>query len=61
MDVGVARESQVGSAGRRRERRLRAWWRHEQLSLRMQLVLVRHHSWQSKTSVGVQTARGGEE
>ena len=60
MDGGVAREFQVGSARRRRERPLRAWWRHEQLSLRMQLVSVEHHSWQSKTSVGVQTARGEE-
>ena len=44
-----------GAARRRRERRLRAHWRHEQLSLRMLLASVGHHSWQSKTSVGVQT------
>ena len=31
-------------------------WRHEQLSPRMLLASVRHHSWQSGASVGVQTA-----
>ena len=50
----------TGAARRRRERRLRAHWRHEQLSLCMLLAAVGHHSWQSKTSVGVQTARGEE-
>ena len=44
-----------GSARRRRDRRLRMHFRHEQLSLRMLYASVRHHSWQSQTSVGVQT------
>ena len=30
-------------------------WRHEQLSLRMLRASMGHHSWQSRTSVGVQT------
>ena len=46
----------VGTARRRRDRRLRMHWRHEQLSLRMLLASVGHHSWQSRASVGVQTA-----
>ena len=44
-----------GAARRRRDRRLRMHWRHEQLSLRMLRASVGHHSWQSRTSVGVQT------
>ena len=39
-----------GSARRRRERRLRMHFRHEQLSHRMLYASVRHHSWQSQTS-----------
>ena len=49
LDVGGS-----GAARRRRDRRLRVHWRHEQLSLRMLRASVGHHSWQSKTSVGVQ-------
>ena len=45
-----------GAARRRRDRRLRMHSRHEQLSLRVLLASMRHHSWQSRTSVGVQTA-----
>ena len=44
-----------GAARRRRDRRLRMHWRHEQLSLRMLRASMGHHSWQSRTSVGVQT------
>ena len=33
-----------GAAKRRRERRLRVHWRHEQLTLRMVLATVEHHS-----------------
>ena len=36
--MDVARENPVGPARRRRDRRLRACWRHEQLSLRMLLT-----------------------
>ena len=42
-----------GSAVRRRERRLRVFWRHEQLSIKMALASATHHSWQSCASVGV--------
>ena len=34
-----------GAADRRRERRLRMFWRHEQLSLRMMRAAMEHHSW----------------
>ena len=47
-----------GAARRRRDRRLRLHWRHEQLSLRMLRASMGHHSWQSQTSVGVQTDDG---
>ena len=45
-----------GAARRRRDRRLRMHWRHEQLSLCLLRASMGHHSWQSWTSVGVQTA-----
>ena len=35
-----------GSAVRRRERRMRSWWRHEQASVRMTLITACHHSFQ---------------
>ena len=47
-----------GAARRRRDRRLRLHWRHEQLSFRMLRSSMGHHSWQSQTSVGVQTDDG---
>ena len=43
-DVGGA-----GSALRRRERRLRSWWRHEQRSVAAALATVTHHSSQVGT------------
>ena len=45
----------AGAALRRRERRLRMHWRHEQLSLQMLLATFQHHS-----SRGQTTARSGE-
>ena len=44
-----------GSERRRQDRRLRMHFRHAQFSLRMLYASLRHHSWQSQTSVGVQT------
>ena len=38
------REGTSSAAKRRRERRLRAAWRHEQLSVRMALAAAQHHS-----------------
>ena len=35
-----------GSAVRRRERRMRSWWRHEQASVRMAMISASHHSYQ---------------
>ena len=47
--------SSDGSASRRRERRLRSFWRHEQLSLKMMAASMSHHNWQHRALVGVQT------
>ena len=44
MDVERDEGGGTGSARRRRERRLRMHWRHEQLSPRMALVTASHHS-----------------
>ena len=43
----------TGAALRRRQRRLRSWWRHEQLSIAAALATVMHHS-----SGKVHTANG---
>ena len=42
------------SPARRRERRLRMHWRHEQLSLRMALAAATHHSAQPRAKEGVE-------
>ena len=55
MAARVSPLSSGGAASRRRERRLRNFWRHEQLSLKMMAASMSHHSWQSRESVGVQT------
>ena len=47
--------SSGGTASRRRERRLRSFWRHEQLSSKMMAASMSHPSWQSRESVDVQT------
>ena len=44
-----------GATERRRGRRLRMFWRHEQLSLQMMRAALEHHSRQVKATVGVQT------
>ena len=41
--VGVG--NATGAAMRRRQRRLRAWARHERLSIAMALSTVEHHSY----------------
>ena len=48
-----------GSAHRRRMRRVRSSWRHEQLSLRVQAVTVGHYSWHRVLTVGTQTPAQG--
>ena len=56
-----------GSAWRRRQRRLRSWWRHEQQSVAMALSAAAHHSF-DKVAAGVthdgpraqRTSRAGE-
>ena len=57
-----------GSARRRRERRLRSWWRHEAQSVAAALATAQHHSFERKKAVehegreveekGTNTARG---
>ena len=47
----------MGAAQRRRERRLRSWYRHEQQTVRMALATYSHHS----ALRGQKTARAGEE
>ena len=44
--VGVSMDADraTGSARRRRERRLRSWWRHERMSIAAALVEATHHS-----------------
>ena len=41
----------VGSAKRRRERRMRSWWRHEAQSGRAALATAHHHSYETKEVV----------
>ena len=54
--MDVAREPHVdGSARRRRERRLRAWFRHEQFAIRCALASAKHHSHMRVASVATQT------
>ena len=43
-DGSCAERAHVGSARRRRERRLRAQWRHEQQTVAMALAAATHHS-----------------
>ena len=42
--------SSGGSVVRRRERRLRSFWRHEQMAIQMALAAVTHHSFQVGTA-----------
>ena len=57
MDVdSAAVRGGTGSARRRRERRLRQHWRHEQLTLQMLLATYQHHA----APWGQTTARSGE-
>ena len=43
------------SAGRRRERRIRSFFRHEQMAIKMAVVSAQHHSAQRCCSVAAQT------
>ena len=43
-DGFCAERVSTGSARRRRERRLRSWWRHERMSIAAVLATVTHHS-----------------
>ena len=54
--MDIAREPDgAGSARRRRDRRLRAWWRREQFAIRCAVACASHHSHMRVTSVATQT------
>ena len=52
-------ERDVGSARRRRERRLRSWPQHERMTVRMELAAALHHS--SFRGAGPETPRRSKE
>ena len=50
--VDIMLHGEHGAAWRRRQRRLRSWWRHEQQSVAMALSAAAHHSY-DKVAAGV--------
>ena len=48
----------VGAARRRRDRRLRAFLKHERLSVAMNMATVQHHSYMKSAVVGFLRAGG---
>ena len=50
--VDMLLHGEHGAAWRRRQRRLRSWWRHEQQSVAMALSAAAHHSY-DKVAAGV--------
>ena len=56
VDMDVER----GAAWRRRQRRLRSWWRHEQQTVAAVLATVTHHS-HSKVGTAYDAPEGPEE
>ena len=64
MDESSRRPVQVdgdGAPKRRRLRRLRSWWRHEQQTVAAVLVSARHHSYGRKGMTKVVAHEGSEE
>ena len=58
--MNVARDpAGVSASRRRRDRRLRSFWRHECMAVRMAVVTATHHSWKSHAVVGTQTEYPG--
>ena len=53
----------TGTARRRRERRLRSFWRHEQMAIQMVLVTVQHYSYGAPLGqiTAIRTGEGGNE
>ena len=47
-----------GSAVRRRERRMRAWWGHEQASVRMAMITAGHHSFRRAAGIEIGVQAG---
>ena len=47
-----------GSAVRRRERRMRSWWRHEQASVRMAMITAGHHSYRKPAGIEIGVQAG---
>ena len=56
MAARVSPLTSGGAASRRRERRSRSFWRHEQCSIKRAVACAKHHSWQYRASVGVDEA-----
>ena len=48
----------LGSAVRRRERRMRSWWMHEQAPVRMALVTAGHHGDRKATGIEIGAQAG---
>ena len=61
--VGVSMDADrvTGSVRRRRERRLRSWWRHERMSIAAALVEATHHSAPRSGWPGTHVAPRGQE
>ena len=47
-----------GSAVRRRERRMRSWWKHEQASVRMAMIIAGHHSYRQAAGIEIGVQAG---
>ena len=47
-----------GSAVRRREGRVRSWWRHEQASVRMAMITAGHHSHRKAAGIEIGVQAG---
>ena len=63
MDVARDSDGCTRSARRRRQRRMRSWWRHAQQSIRMAMATVVHHSFgpvHTKSAAG-DGPEGGEQ
>ena len=57
--VDMSLHGEHGAAWRRRQRRLRSWWRHEQQSVAMALSAAAHHSFDKVAAGEKYDGRGG--
>ena len=47
-----------GSAARRREKRMRSWWKHEQASVRMAMIIAGHNSYRKAAGIEIGVQAG---